>query len=194
MAGVCSLSTQLPTWASLLGACSAAAPPRPHLLSFIGGSLGGVRQALFAHFAAHPWPELLVVHGHVAPKRYMATLLASRFCLHARGTQVQSPRLVEMLLFGCVPVVMADSYDLPLATLLHWPAFSVRVPQDRPDLLPAALAAANYTALAAAACAVAPFFTYHAAPQPGDAFHMTMLQLAQRLAAERPGCAGGGRR
>ena len=36
--------------------------------------------------------------------------------------------------------------------------------------LPAALASA-------AACAVAPFFTYHAAPTAGDAFHMTMLQL-----------------
>jgi hypothetical protein len=159
-------------------------------VSFVGGGLGGVRQGLFAHFAAHPWPELLVVHSHLAPKAYMRVLLTSRFCLHVRGTQVQSPRLLEILLFGCVPVIMADSYDLPLSDLLDWRAFSVRVPQAQPEALRAALEGADYEKLRAAACAVAPFFAYHAAPTAGDAFHMTMLQLARRLAAapQRPGC------
>ena len=108
---------------------------------------------------------------------------------HVRGTQVQSPRIIEMLLFGCVPVVMADTYDLPLSDVLDWSAFSVRVPQDEPGALRAALAAAPYEQLRAAVCAVAPFFAYHTQPAPGDAFGMTMLQLARRLEALRPGCA-----
>jgi hypothetical protein len=107
-----------------------------------------------------------------------------------RGTQVQSPRIVEILLFGCVPVVMADTYDLPLSDVLDWRAFSVRVPQGDPGALPAALAAADYETLRRGVCAVAPFFAYHAKPQPGDAFYMTMLQLSRRLQAapQRPGC------
>ncbi len=109
---------------------------------------------------------------------------------HVRGTQVQSPRLLEILLFGCVPVIMADTYDLPLSDVLDWRAFSVRVPQAQPEALQAALAAADYESLRAAACAVAPFFSYHATPAPGDAFYMTMLQLSRRLAAapQREGC------
>jgi len=107
-----------------------------------------------------------------------------------RGTQVQSPRIIEILLFGCVPVVMADTYDLPLSDVLDWSAFSVRVPQGDPGALPAALAAADYESLRRRVCAVAPFFAYHAKPQPGDAFYMTMLQLSRRLAAapQRAGC------
>ncbi len=201
VAGICSFSTALPGWAAALHACdddapdaaatAAAAAQRTQLLSFVGGGLGSVRQKLFSHFAANPWPELLIVHSHLPPKQYMRVLRTSKFCLHVRGTQVQSPRIIEMLLFGCVPVIMADSYDLPLSDVLDWAAFSVRVPQEEPGALRAALAAADHGALRRAACAVAPFFAFHAQPQPGDAFHMTMLQLARRLAAA-PGRAGCG--
>ena len=85
MAGICSFSTALPGWAAALGACSgsgaAAAAERTQLVSFVGGGLGAVRQALFAHFEAHPWPQLRIVHGHLSPKAYMHVLRTSRFCL-----------------------------------------------------------------------------------------------------------------
>lgn len=109
---------------------------------------------------------------------------------HVRGTQVQSPRLIEILLFGCVPVIMADTYDLPLSDVLDWNAFSVRVPQDQPHALRDAIMGANYALLAANVCAVRRFFMFHARPQPGDAFWMTMLELHRRLhaARRRPEC------
>ena len=134
-----------------------------------------------------------------APRHYAAPLrvkapnkLTPTHCAaqHVRGTQVQSPRIIEIVLFGCVPVIMADTYDLPLSDVLDWSAFSVRVPQGDPGALPAALAAVDYEALRQRVCAVAPFFAYHAQPEPGDAFYMTMLQLSRRLASSprRAGC------
>jgi hypothetical protein len=82
VAGICSFSTALPGWAAALGACGGPrAAPRDRLVSFVGGGLGSVRQALFAHYAAHPWPELLMVRRHLAPKEYMRVLLTSKFCL-----------------------------------------------------------------------------------------------------------------
>ena len=115
---------------------------------------------------------------------------AHRAAQHVRGTQVQSPRIIEILHFGCVPVIMADTYDLPLSDVLDWSAFSVRVPQSDPGALPVALAAVDYEVLRRRVCAVAPFFAYHAQPEPGDAFFMTMLQLSRRLASapQRAGC------
>jgi len=82
VAGICSFSTALPGWAGALGACGGPrAAPRDRLVSFVGGGLGAVRQGLFAHFAQQPWPELLVVRRHLAPKEYMRVLLTSKFCL-----------------------------------------------------------------------------------------------------------------
>jgi len=196
VSGIPSFSTSLPAWAARLGACAAdGAERRPILASFVGGSMGDVRPALFEHWRQRPWPALRLVHGHLSPADYMRTLRASRFCLHVRGTQVQSPRLIEALLFGCVPVVVADTYDLPLAGLLDWSAFSVRAPQGDPAAVRAAVEAADYERLRRGVCAARRFFTWHAQPQPGDAFWMTMLELSGRLAAARPGCngtAGGG--
>lgn len=198
VAGICSFSLALPKWAAWRGACPSVpqprgAPPRlsrTHALAFVGGSLGHVRSALFSHFAQHPWPDFAPVHGHVSPSGYMTSLLTSKFCLHVRGTQVQSPRLIEAILFGCVPVIMADTYDLPLSDVLDWPSFSIRVPQGSPEMLRPAVEAADYESLSKKVCSVAPFFAYHASPRPGDAFHMTMMEVFLRLKAPRPGCNG----
>lgn len=196
VAGIVSFSTSLPAWAARLSACQpgrVAPLQRTQLASFVGGGMGAVRQQLFAHLAEQPFPELAVHHGHVAPHQYMRILLTSRYCLHVRGTQVQSPRLIEIILFGCVPVVLADTYDLPLSDVLDWSAFSVRMPQGEPEKLQAALAGADYESLRRGVCAVRRFFTFHRTPTSGDAFHMTALELGRRLEASRgrPECKAG---
>ena len=188
VAGICSFSTSLPAWAAQAGVC-ASEPPRAVLASFVGGGLGEVRRALFAHLEAQPWPQLLLVHGHLSPGAYLRAMQSSRFCLHVRGTQVQSPRLIESILLGCVPVILADSYDLPLSSVLDWDAFSLRVPQGQPQALRAAVEGADYERLRRGVCAVRRFFSWHARPQEGDAFWMTALGV--QLSMDRRGCAAG---
>jgi hypothetical protein len=43
----------------------------------------------------------------------MELMASSKFCLHMRGTRVQSPRLIEVLTFGCVPVIISDGQGKP---------------------------------------------------------------------------------
>ena len=64
----------------------------------------------------------------------------SKFCLHVRGTRVQSRRLIEGLMFGCVPVILADGYELPMSWLFDWSKFSIRLPEIEYRRLPDVLA------------------------------------------------------
>ena len=83
VAGVCSFSISLPMWAAHMETCanSSTSGARDVLASFVGGGLGAVRQGLFQHLEAHPWEELRVLHGHIAPVDYMRLLRTSKFCL-----------------------------------------------------------------------------------------------------------------
>ena len=113
VAGICSFSTSLPAWAAALGACGAPPPgsppppPRTQLLSFVGGGLGSVRQALFAHYAEHPWPDLLMVRHHLAPKEYMHVLMTSKFCLvRSSAACIQACPVSTMRVFVCTHALM----------------------------------------------------------------------------------------
>ena len=105
----------------------------------------------------------------------------SKFCLHVRGTRVQSPRLIEGMLFGCVPVILADGYAPPLSWLLDWSKFSVRLPEIEYERLPEVLQAANWAELHENLRRVAPFFVYHRTPIAGDALWTTALGTQRQI-------------
>lgn len=42
-----------------------------------------------------------------------------------------SPRLAEAVWAGCIPVIIADAYQLPWHRTLDWDAFSVRIPETQ---------------------------------------------------------------
>ncbi|KAH0709487.1 hypothetical protein KY284_010914 [Solanum tuberosum] len=67
-----------------------------------------------------------------APSRSMKTpyseaLLNSKYCIHAKGFEINTARIGDALYYGCVPVILADHYDLPCADILNWESFSVIV-------------------------------------------------------------------
>ncbi|KAM0889228.1 hypothetical protein ACQ4PT_027803 [Festuca glaucescens] len=51
----------------------------------------------------------------------------SIFCLCPLGWAPWSPRLVESVLLGCVPVIIADNIRLPFPSILRWPDISLQV-------------------------------------------------------------------
>lgn len=78
------------------------------------------------------------------PSAHQDGMLDSEFCACPAGQAPWSPRLVESLLTGCIPVVLSDDIELPLDTAgVRWADVSVRVPEAGVDRLYDALAAVS---------------------------------------------------
>ncbi|XP_072963612.1 probable glucuronosyltransferase Os03g0107900 [Typha angustifolia] len=58
---------------------------------------------------------------------YRSEIARSVFCLCPLGWAPWSPRLVESVVLGCVPVIIADDIRLPFPETLRWPEISLTV-------------------------------------------------------------------
>ena len=95
-------------------------------------------------------------------------------------------------------MIIADGYELPLAWLLDWDSFSIRVAEDEYERLPQLLDEANWSLMHENLRKVVGFFVYHRTPLFGDAFWTTMLGVWRQIKRGRA-CGlgppkGGGRR
>lgn len=59
--------------------------------------------------------------------RYQSEIVRSVFCLCPLGWAPWSPRLVESVVLGCVPVIIADGIRLPFPSSVRWPEISLTV-------------------------------------------------------------------
>lgn len=90
---------------------------------------------------------------HLRRKRfdgYRSEIARSVFCLCPLGWAPWSPRLVESVELGCVPVVIADGIRLPFPDAVDWPSISLTVPEGDVGRLESILdhvAATNLTAI-----------------------------------------------
>ncbi|ESW04319.1 hypothetical protein PHAVU_011G085300 [Phaseolus vulgaris] len=58
---------------------------------------------------------------------YQSEIARSVFCLCPLGWAPWSPRLVESVALGCVPVVIADGIQLPFSSVVKWSEISITV-------------------------------------------------------------------
>lgn len=70
---------------------------------------------------------------------YVALLDQSVFAFVPRGDAEFSYRLLEVLSFGCIPVVLSDRLILPFDRSLDWDQLAVRVPESQIAEIPAIL-------------------------------------------------------
>jgi hypothetical protein len=58
---------------------------------------------------------------------YHEEIKRSTFCLCPLGWAPWSPRIVESVIFGCVPVIIADKIALPYSHIIDWSKISINV-------------------------------------------------------------------
>ncbi|KAJ1376554.1 Exostosin-like [Sesbania bispinosa] len=99
-------------------------PKRKRLAFFAGGANSPVRVNLL-----ETWKNDSEIFAHSGRLKtpYADELLGSKFCLHVKGYEVNTARIGDSLYYGCVPVIIANYYDLPFADVLNWKSFSVIV-------------------------------------------------------------------
>lgn len=123
----------------------------------------------------------VLVHRARLKTPYSEALLGSKFCIHAKGFEVNTARIGDALYYGCVPVVLADHYDLPYADILDWDRFSVVLStSDIPNMkkiLEGLIISGEYLRLQGNVMRVQRHFLWHNVPLDYDAFYMVMYEL-----------------
>ncbi|KAJ6309624.1 hypothetical protein OIU76_014546 [Salix suchowensis] len=117
---------------------------------------------------------------------YQSEIARSVFCLCPLGWAPWSPRLVESIALGCVPVIIADGIRLPFPTAVRWSDISLTVAEkDVSDLgtLLDDVAASNLSAIQKNLWApdVRRALLFNDRVQEGDATWHVLSALAQKL-------------
>ncbi|KAK6943927.1 Exostosin, GT47 domain [Dillenia turbinata] len=162
---------------SIQGFVGGPSPSRRPILAFFAGGLHGpVRPLVFEHWENKD--DDIQVHRYL-PKgvSYLEMMRKSRFCLCPSGYEVASPRVVEALYTGCVPVLISDHYVPPFSDVLNWKSFSVEVPpKDIPRLkeILSSISSRQYIRLHRRGVQIRKHFEVHSPPQRYDVFHMIL--------------------
>lgn len=124
--------------------------------------------------------EKIRIKKVMSKEEHEATMRDSRFCLVVEGYSPWTPRLVEAIKHGCVPVLLSPSYRPPFVSVLDWSKFSVIIqPADIPDI-PAVLAKRPRT-LFDNLLKVRRFFSYCLEDCKGDdALPLVLFEMATR--------------
>lgn len=156
-------------------------PSERSILAFFAGSMHGYLRPILLKYWENKEPDMKIfgpMPRDVEGKRiYMEYMNSSKYCICARGYEVHTPRIVEAIFSGCVPVIISDNYVPPLFEVLKWEAFSVFVRErDIPSLrnILLSIPEERYLALHLGVEKVQQHFQWHKIPVKYDLFHMIL--------------------
>ncbi|KAA8516638.1 hypothetical protein F0562_016856 [Nyssa sinensis] len=152
---------------------------RPILVFYAGGVHGPIRPILLEHWENKD--EDVQVHKYL-PKgvSYYGMMRKSKYCICPSGYEVASPRMVEGIYMGCVPVLIKDHYAIPFNDVLNWKAFSVIVPVKEIANLKKILMGISqkqYIKMQRRGLQVRKHFEVNLPPKRYDVFHMILHSI-----------------
>nr|AGQ53953.1 hypothetical protein [Plantago ovata] len=145
----------------------------------------GVRAALWEKFKDNP---LFNISLERSPT-YLEDIQNTVFCLCPLGGALRSPRLVEAVVFGCIPVIIADDINqitLPFSDAIPWEEIAIFVAEKNVPILDIILTTVPADAILMKQSLLAEpslkqAMLYPQPAQPGDALHQILNGLARKL-------------
>lgn len=168
-------------------------PSQRRILAFFAGNMHGyLRPILLSHWENKD-PDMKIfgkikkTKGQMSYAQYMKS---SKYCICARGFEVNSPRVVEAIFYECVPVIISDNFVPPFFESLNWESFAVFVMEkDIPNLKKILLSISKkrYVEMQKRVKKVQQHFLWHSRPVKYDVFHMILHSIwYNRLLQTRP--------
>ncbi|WOL14712.1 putative glycosyltransferase isoform X1 [Canna indica] len=150
------------------------------ILAFFAGGLHGPVWPLLLEAWKDKDPDVQV-HEYL-PKgvSYYDMMRKSKFCMCPSGYEVASPRIVEAIFLGCVPVTINDHYVLPFSDVLNWKAFSVQVPVEdisNSKTILMGISSRQYIRMQRRVAIVRRHFEVNGPPKRFDVFHMILHSI-----------------
>ncbi|KAG5225400.1 glycosyltransferase [Salix suchowensis] len=152
------------------------------ILAFFAGSMHGYLRPILLQQWGNKDPDIKVfgklpkVKGR-GKMNYAQYMKSSKYCICAKGFEVNSPRVVEAIFYECVPVIISDNFVPPFFEVLNWESFAVFVlEKDIPNLKNILLSIPEnkYREMQKRVKKVQHHFLWHARPVKYDIFHMIL--------------------
>ncbi|XAR69684.1 Xylogalacturonan beta-1,3-xylosyltransferase [Bertholletia excelsa] len=156
-------------------------PPsnRSILVFYAGGVHGPIRPILLEHWENKD-PDVQVHKYLPQGVSYYGMIRKSMFCICPSGYEVASPRMVEALYMGCVPVLIKDYYVAPFSDVLDWKTFAVEIPvRDIPNMkkILKSISWKKYLSMQRRGLQVRRHFEVNFPPKRFDVFHMMLHSI-----------------
>lgn len=142
----------------------------------------GLRGAIWEKYQDDPLFDISSEH----PAAYYEDMQRSIFCLCPLGWAPWSPRIVEAVVFGCIPVIIADDIVLPFTDVIPWNDIAVFVPEKDVGRLDTILTSISMEEVTMkqrmlADAHIKRALLFPRLTLPGDGFHQVMNALARKL-------------
>lgn len=155
-------------------------PSQRPILAFFAGRMHGYLRPILLDYWGNKDPDMKIfdqITGANNKTEYFHYMTSSKYCICARGHEVNSPRVVEAIFYNCVPVIISDNFVPPFFEILNWESFAVFVlEKDIPNLKNTLLSIPEerYAVMYKRVKMLQQHFLWHDQPVKYDLFHMIL--------------------